>query len=137
VHRELLQATLPNQSTTPITYAYDGMNRRLAKTDNIGTYQYLYGNLKRPFQLPAMRDPSGVLSMFYYDDTNTLIAMDKGGTRYYVAIDQLGSPRVLSNTAGTVVKYLEYDSFGLWTFDSMACQAMKRIRSGASCVPMH
>jgi RHS repeat-associated protein len=115
---ELLQATVPNQSTTPITYAYDGMNRRIAKTDDTGTYQYLYGNLKKPFQLTAMRDTAGVLSTFYYDEAGALFAMDKGSARYYVASDQVGSPRVVSDAAGVVVKYLEYDSFGLQTYDS-------------------
>jgi len=114
---ELLQATVPNLSATPITYAYDGMHRRIAKTDSSGTYQYLYGNLKSPFQLTAMRDPAGILSMFYYSEAGALFAMDKGSTRYYVASDQLGSPRVVSDAAGAVVKTQEYDSFGMPRYD--------------------
>lgn len=115
---ELLQATVPNLSATPVTYAYDGMNRRIAKTDNTGTYQYLYGNLKNPFQLTAMRDPAGTLSMFYYSEAGALFAMNKGGTRYYVASDQVGTPKAVIDSTGTVVKLMAYDRFGQITFDS-------------------
>jgi RHS repeat-associated protein len=65
-----------------------------------------------------MRDPAGVLSYYYYDDSGLLFAFDKGGTRYYVATDQLGTPKVITDTTGTVVKQMEFDSFGMWTFDS-------------------
>jgi len=112
---ELLQATVSGKN---ISYAYDGMHRRVAATDGSGTYQYLYGNQGNPFQLTAMRDPSGVLTYYYYDDTAKLFAFDKGGVRYYVATDQVGTPKVVSNTTGAVVKYLEYDSYGMPTLAS-------------------
>jgi RHS repeat-associated protein len=111
---ELLQADSNGQTATS---GYDGMGRRISRTDSTGTYQYLYGNLKQPFQLTAMRDPAGVLSYYYYDDTGKLFAFDKGGTRYYVATDQVGTPKVVSDAAGNAVKLLEFDSFGMWTFD--------------------
>jgi RHS repeat-associated protein len=112
---ELLQATANGQS---ITYGYDGMGRRISRTDSTGTWQYLYGNLNQPFQLTAMRDPAGVLSYYYYDENGKLFAFDKGGTRYYVATDQVGTPKVVSDAAGNTVKFLEFDSFGMWTYDS-------------------
>jgi uncharacterized protein RhaS with RHS repeats len=93
------------------------MGRRVARTDSTGTWQYLYGNLNKPFQLTATLDPTGVLSYYYYDDTGMLFAFDNGGTRYYVASDQVGTPKVVSDSTGTIVKSMEYDSFGMWTFD--------------------
>jgi RHS repeat-associated protein len=112
---ELLQATISGQT---ITYSYDGMRRWVAKTDSTGAWQYLYGNIKNPFQLTAMREPAGVLSYYYYDDNGMLFAFDKGGTRYYVATDQVGTPKVITDATGTVVKQMEFDSFGMWTVDS-------------------
>lgn len=112
---ELLQATVAGQT---ITYSYDGMGRRVAKTDGAGTWQYLYGDLNNPFQLTAMRDPAGTLSYYYYDGNGLLLAFDKGATRYYVATDQVGTPKVVTDTSGTVVKLMEYDSFGRAVFDS-------------------
>jgi len=112
---ELQKATVSGKT---ISYAYDGMHRRVAHTDSSGTYQYLYGNLKKPFQLTAMRDPAGVLTYYYYDDAGLLFAFDKGGVRYYVASDQVGTPKTITDSTGAVVKYLEYDSFGMPTLAS-------------------
>lgn len=52
------------QPSKKITYTYDSMNRRVARTDEKGTTQYLYGNPNHPFQLTAVRSPSGSLSRF-------------------------------------------------------------------------
>ena len=112
---ELLQATVEGQT---ITYTYDGTGRRVARTDSTGTTQYLYGNQSNPFQLTAMRDPAGVLSNFYYDNVGSLFTLDKGGVRYYVAADQVGTPKVVTDATGAVVKFMEFDSFGMPTFDS-------------------
>jgi RHS repeat-associated protein len=47
-----------------------------------------------------------------------LIALERAGERYYVATDQVGSPRVVSSSTGTLVKVVEYDSYGTVTADS-------------------
>jgi RHS repeat-associated protein len=112
---ELLQTTVDSET---VIYSYDGTGRRIARTDSTGTWQYLYGNLDNPFQLTAMRDPAGVLSYYYYDNNGQLFAFDKGAARYYVASDQVGTPKVVTDATGTVVKLMEYDSFGMATFDS-------------------
>jgi len=112
---ELLQTTVDSET---VIYSYDGTGRRIARTDSTGTWQYLYGNLNNPFQLTARRDPAGVLSYYYYDNNGQLFAFDKGAARYYVAVDQVGTPKVVSDATGTVVKMMEYDSFGMATFDS-------------------
>jgi RHS repeat-associated protein len=112
---ELVQATAGGQT---ITYAYDGLGRRVARTDSGGKTQYLYGNPKDVFQITAMRDPSGLLTFFYYDEAGLLIAFKRGGATYYVATDLVGTPRVVSDASGAVVKSLAYDSFGVPLADS-------------------
>ncbi|HOP41436.1 MAG TPA: RHS repeat-associated core domain-containing protein, partial [Geobacteraceae bacterium] len=112
---ELLQSTANGDT---IVYSYDGTGRRIARTDVSGTKQYLYSNLEQPFQLTAMRDTAGVLSYYYYDTNGHLFAFDKGDERFYVASDQLGTPKVVTDTTGTVVRQMEYDSYGMPTFDS-------------------
>lgn len=111
----LLQTNVNGEA---ISYAYDGMGRQVAKTDSTGTYQYLYGNLKQPFQLTAMVGPTGAVTTYYYDDAGVLFALDENGVRYYVGSDQVGTPKVVCDATGTVVKVLEFDSFGLPTTDS-------------------
>lgn len=95
-----------------ITYTYDSMNRRVARTDENGTTQYLYGNPNHPFQLTAVRSPSGKLSRYHYDDFGLLFALERDNNWYYITTDQLGTPRVVCDANGELVKVLEYDSFG-------------------------
>jgi len=114
---ELVQASVNGKT---VTYAYDGMGRQIARTNSTGTWQYLYGNLGQPFQLTAMRDPAGSLTYFHYDNSGHLFAMDKGGATYYVGADQVGTPKVVTDATGNIVKLLEFDSFGAWTLDSNA-----------------
>jgi RHS repeat-associated protein len=112
---ELLQANIGAQT---INYAYDGLRRRVARTDTAGTYQYLYGSLSDPFQVTAMRDPSNVLSEYFYDDNDRLYAIHRGASWYYVASDQVGTPRVVTDNTGAIQKIIEYDTFGNKTTDS-------------------
>jgi len=113
---ELLEATL--SGGTVVDYAYDGLGRRVARSVSAGTEQYLYGNPGNPFQITAARDSAGVLSEYFYDDAGMLYAFERGGSRFYVVSDPVGTPRVVCDAAGSVVKMREYDSFGVLLSDS-------------------
>ena len=112
---ELLQATVGGEL---VQYAYDGFGRRVGRTVAGDTYQYFYGNLRNVFQVTEARDPSGVLSHYYYDESDLLFAVRRAGTWYYVATDQVGTPVAVSDAAGVVVKALTHDSFGNLLTDS-------------------
>lgn len=112
---ELLQASVAGKT---ITYTYDGFGRRVGRMDSVGTTQYLYGNPENFLQLTAVRDSSGELSMLFYDDNDWLFAIERGGTRFYCATDQVGTPRVVTDATGTVIKVIEHDSFGNLITDS-------------------
>ena len=107
---QLVSAT--QGSGTPITYSYDGLGRRTARTDTAGTYQYLYGNPSNKFEVTATRAPNGTLTMYYYDPRGHLFALKRGTAWSYVACDQVGSPRVITNAAGQTVRAIEYTAFG-------------------------
>jgi RHS repeat-associated protein len=111
---ELLQATAGGQA---VTYAYDAFGRRVARTTAAGKTQYLYGDPQNVFLVTASRSSSGVLTTYLYDESGRMFALERGGSRYYVATDHLGSPRVIFS-AGGVVKTLEYDAFGGLVSDS-------------------
>ena len=115
VRGELVQATVGGQT---VTYSYDGLGRRVGRTDASGTYQYLYGNPDNLLQITATRDPASVRTILYYDEGGRLLAFQRGGTWYYVASDYIGTPRVVSDANGTAVKSLEYDGFGRVLSDS-------------------
>ena len=60
------------------------------------------------------------LSEFYYDDRGELFAIRRGDNdHYYVANDVHGSPVVVLNGLGRVMKQLEHDPLGLRKWDSV------------------
>lgn len=112
---ELLSATVDGNT---IDYGYDALRRRVSRSDASGTTTYLYGSPSNPFLVTAVRDDAGGLTLYDYDLAGFLHAFRRGANTYYVGTDQVGTPLVVSNASGTVVKQLEYDSFGRRTNDS-------------------
>jgi RHS repeat-associated protein len=90
----------------------------VGRSDASGTTQYLYGDPTDPQRLTAVRSATGVLSTLTYDDDGLVIGLQQGSSRYYVSCDQTGSPRVMIDGSGRVVKTMSYDSFGAITADS-------------------
>src|SRR5450759_4468399 len=76
---ELVQVVMGGQT---ITYAYDGMRRRTARTDVNGTAQYLYGNPENALQVTHARSAAGILTTYYYDEGRRLYALQRGANRY-------------------------------------------------------
>jgi len=50
---------------------------------------------------------------FEYALGRTPLSMVRAGATYYFAYDQAGSLRAVSNASGTVVKKVDYDTFGI------------------------
>ncbi len=117
-NKTLADYTSEQQQGKKITYTYDSTNRRVARTDETGTTQYLYGNPDHPFQLTAVQEPSGSLSIYHYDDLGLPYALDRDSKRYYIITNQLGTPELVCDENGEPIKSLEYDSFGNQTCDS-------------------
>ena len=106
---ELLQVDLPDG--TVIEYIHDPLGRRIAKkVDGVIVEKYLWDGLTR---LLAVYDGSDALLMrFDYALGRTPISMVSGGVTYYFGYDQVGSLRAVSNVSGTLVKRVDYDTFG-------------------------
>ena len=104
--------TRANISSQAVDYAYDGYGRLVARRDAAGTSQYLYGHPYNRFRITATRSGSGELTQYFYDTAHTLFAFERGGSRFYVAADQVGSPRVIVDATGTPLKVIAYDSYG-------------------------
>ena len=56
---------------------------------------------------------------FYYDVEDHLIVMESSDQRWYVGTDESGSPRVVFNVHGTVVKTIDRTPFGELVEDSL------------------
>jgi RHS repeat-associated protein len=103
---------------SPVTYAYDAFGRRTARTESGQTEQYLYGNPKVSGELSASRDPGGQLTQYFYDPTGRLVGLQRGASRFYVFTDDIGSPRLVTDSAGSTVKRIDYDAYGAISSDS-------------------
>jgi RHS repeat-associated protein len=112
---ELLSATVGG---TTETYAYDGFGRLVARTVGANTWRYLYGNPEQQLQVTAAVEPDGTLDTLSYTDTGYLYSILRGAIRYYVSTDQVGSPRVVTDASGAVVKKVDYSAFGEVLSDS-------------------
>jgi RHS repeat-associated protein len=111
----LLSVTLP--SGTAITYLVDGQNRRVGKRVN-GTLvkQWLYKDGLRP--VAELNGSGAVVARFVYaSDRSTPDFVVRGGSRYRVLTDQLGSPRMAVNVTNSsdVPFRAEYTAFGVQT----------------------
>lgn len=106
---ELLSVVLPDGAL--IEYVHDPLGRRIAKkVDGIVVEKYLWQGLTR---LLAVYDGSDNLIMrFEYADGRMPFALTIGNDKYYLVYDQVGSLRMVADTAGNVVKRIDYDSFG-------------------------
>jgi len=112
---ELLRVSLPDGRT--IEYVHDPLGRRIAKTvDGVVVEKYIWQGMTR---LLAIYDGADNLLMrFDYADDRMPVAMDAKGVTYYLAYDQVGSLRLVADSAGNVIKSVEYDSFGTVLDDS-------------------
>ena len=59
-----------------------------------------------------MYDGSGNTTRFEYADARMPVAMTKEAATYYLTYNQVGSLRLVADSTGSVVKRIEYDSFG-------------------------
>jgi len=112
----LMSATLPNATT--VDYIIDGRNRRVGKKVNGTLVQgFLYKDQLNPV---AELDGAGnIVSRFVYGSkANVPDYMVKGGVTYRIISDHLGSPRLVVDSAGTVVQRMDYDDWGNVTNDT-------------------
>ena len=112
---QLLTATVGGVTAT---YVYDALGRRTARTSDGNTQTYLYGDPAQPFRVTAWKDPDGTVTRASYDEHDQLFALRRGELTYAVGADQVGSPRVIADKDGTVVKRIAYDAFGQSTVET-------------------
>ena len=68
--------------------------------------------------MTATIDENGKVTTYYYDDDDALHGFVRDGSRYAVGADQVGTPRVVTDATGTIVKSVERDAWGRVTSDS-------------------
>lgn len=113
----LRSVTLPGG--TQIEYLIDGRNRRIGKKVNGTSVQaFLYQSRLQP--IAELDGNNTVISTFVYGSRpNVPDYIVKGGATYRIIADQLGSPRLVVDTAtGAIAQQLDYDEFGKVRLDT-------------------
>ncbi len=100
-----------------IEYRHNALGNRVAKVkDGEVVERYLWQDKTT---LLAIYDGDGNLSQrFEYTLGHAPTSFTDNGETYYLLTDQLGSPRVITDSAGQVVKAIEYDAYGNVISDS-------------------
>jgi RHS repeat-associated protein len=62
--------------------------------------------------MTAYRAADGSLTTLLYDELGMLAALQRSGQLYFVAVDPVGSPRVVTDATGAIIRTAEYDAFG-------------------------
>ena len=105
-----------------IFYHYDPLGRLALRHDILERdtiTQYFYGDVAHRERLTHIYEhASAELYTLYYDHAGELFALQKAQQRFYVALDPLGTPIVILNSIGSVVKQLVYDPLGRVISDS-------------------
>ncbi len=100
-----------------ITYLHDSRGRRIARAVNgVRTQAWVYGEGLMPL---AEYDGTGALSTtFVYGGRWTPVAFIRDGATHHIVTDHLGSPRLVVDASGAVVKRVDYDAFGIVVLDT-------------------
>ena len=117
VSGNLKHVDLPNGST--LDYLADGRNRRVGKKVNGTLVQgFLYQDQLKP--AAELNGQGNVISRFVYaGKANVPDYMVKGGVTYRIVSDQLGSVRLVINSAtGQIAQRIDYDEWGNVLSDS-------------------
>ena len=102
------------------TFHYSVDGRLSVQRDQWGrVMQYFYGNPQDPALVThTYNHTTGEASVFFYDMSGTLIAMQRSGKTYYIATDPNHTPLVVFDERGYVVKQCSYTPLGLRILDS-------------------
>ncbi|WP_148864690.1 RHS repeat domain-containing protein [Marinobacter fonticola] len=100
-----------------IEYRHNAMGNRVAKLKNGEVVEHYLWQDKTT--LLATYDGEGNLKQrFEYTLGHTPTSFTENGEIYFVLSDQLGSPRIIADSAGQVIKAIEYDAYGNVIADS-------------------
>jgi RHS repeat-associated protein len=110
---------ITNVTTTikTITYKHNALGNRVAKLVDGSVFEkYLW--LDKTTLLATYDQNNSLKQRFEYGLSHTPVKFTQNSTTYYINSDHLGSPRTITDESGSVIKALDYDSFGNVISDS-------------------
>jgi RHS repeat-associated protein len=117
VFKELDTSTTVETTLKTITYKHNALGNRVAKlVDGSVVEKYLW--LDKTTLLATYDQNDNLKQRFEYGLSHTPVKFTQNSTTYYITSDHLGSPRTITDESGSVIKALDYDSFGSVVSDS-------------------
>ncbi|XP_071524011.1 teneurin-a-like [Panulirus ornatus] len=103
-----------------IRYLYDHEDRLVARKDNFGNVtQFLYTDQRHPDKVTHIYSPrDGNLITLVYDDRGHIIFAQVYRNKYYIATDECGTPLMVFNQYGEVVREMMRSPYGHIMYDS-------------------
>jgi RHS repeat-associated protein len=97
-------------TTNNVSYTYDVMDRRIAKTTAGSSTQFVYDGDNVILEFNGTATPS--VRYLQGPGVDQVLAQEKAGTTSWMLTDHLGTVRDLVNNSGSLVNHFTYDSFG-------------------------
>lgn len=103
-----------------VLFYYDADGRLVAFKDSIGNVmQYFYADVQKSWRVThTYNHTTRDLTQYHYDAAGKLLALERKGSIYYIATDPDGTPLVVFDTRGYLVKQLHFNPLGLLQKDS-------------------
>ncbi|XP_054706781.1 teneurin-m-like [Uloborus diversus] len=103
-----------------IDYYYDGRGRLSVRKDNVGNVtQFFYADPSQPFAVTHIyNNADGRTITLLYDDRNYPMFILLNKETFYIATDHTGSPLLVYDVYGDVVKEIHRGPYGHVLFDS-------------------
>lgn len=113
-------ASVTNSGLYKYTFYYDHHSRLVVQSDRIGNImQYFYADTLNLNLVTHTYNHSNLeLTQYFYDSKGKLVAFERQNKFHYVATDPMGSPVVLFDESGMIVKQMSYDPLGQVISDS-------------------
>ncbi|MCI0618846.1 hypothetical protein L0244_38220, partial [bacterium] len=103
------QVTRVATDTTITTMKYEALGRRISKTVNGQTTDYVWSGQK------ILEEYSGAAlqnSFVYGRGIDEVVQTKQGGERYYYHLNSIGSVKTISDSSGSIVEQYDYDAYG-------------------------
>ena len=112
--------SVSNSGNYKFTYYYDHIGRLTVQRDRLGNImQYFYGDIAQQHLVTHTYNHSNLeMTQYFYDSKGKLIAFERQDRLSYIAIDPMGSPIVIFDENGLIIKQIGYDPLGKVISDS-------------------